>query len=977
MDMRAIRFVSVGVSLLAVLMATPVFAQQASIAGVVTDESKAVLPGVTVTVTDVARGTQVIAVSDERGQFRVPPLNPGTYKLQAELSGFATLSQDKIDLLVGQNVNVPITMKVATVSETLTVTGQSPLVDTSSTQVAGNVSPTQMQEVPLLGRNWLELSKMVPGMTANVISTYAPGVSANNWAMNLDGQMVANKTSQGLGQPHFSRDAIAEYQIVTNLYDVSQGRSEGVQMQAITKSGTNSIAGSGYGFFRSDSLNAADAVSHTVLPYQDRQYGGTVGGPLVKDKLFYFLALEAEQTPASYFDVVQALNQTFTIPDNVTQNSAMMRLDDQLSKNNRLSFRGTWSNYKNPAYMASPTNTHPSQQSFETQGSLNGLLTWSNVLSSSAVQELRVGWKQFTFSYVPEIPGLATQYNFPGLTLGPVYWMPQWHAQKFPSARYDLTLHHGSHDLKIGAEFLSAHLWDDYWNNARGQLTFTSLPNNIASLIPPGSEYNPSLWNLGGLNSIAQRFNIAIPKTDFTWVTPDPEVAGWIGDNWKVSGDVTINYGVRYDNFWYEASPPGVTTNSINITQYTAAAAPTANQYSMQPGDFGYKSGTHDNLDFGPQAGAVWNVGGSGNLTIHGGTGLYYTVYEKSITKVQILTSNLFSAQFNNNGTNPNFVLNPTGGINTYAQAITTGLPQGGAMVSDHLRSPMSWQSGVGFSKQFGANTGLTSDLVLRKTFRELETIYPNLLYNPATGYNINPSVATPNPAWGQFSYATSDGKGMYSALQSSLTRRLTKKIQGGASHTLMFVYNDTASTANNPFNYVDGEYGRSIYFQRNTLRGWVSYDLPWDFLISGTYSYGSGNPNAATISTNPFGGTVSNRLNLLTGGGAAPAITIPAGVLGQWNGPSVIASGTVIPRDALMGTNYNRMDLRLTKTFKFPGNIQAQLIGELFNVFNTANFIAFNTTLSPTNTATTALFGLPTGADVPREGQLAFRFTF
>ncbi|HUK35680.1 MAG TPA: carboxypeptidase-like regulatory domain-containing protein, partial [Vicinamibacterales bacterium] len=188
--MRALRNV-LAVSFLLVLVAMRASAQQATIAGVVTDESKAVLPGVTVTVTDIAKGTQLVAVSDARGEYRVLQLAPGTYKLQAELEGFASVVQDKISILVGQNVTVPVVMKVATVSETLTVTGQSPLVDTTSTQVAGNINPTQMQEVPLLGRNWLELSKMVPGMTANVISTYAPGVSANNWAMNLDGQMVA------------------------------------------------------------------------------------------------------------------------------------------------------------------------------------------------------------------------------------------------------------------------------------------------------------------------------------------------------------------------------------------------------------------------------------------------------------------------------------------------------------------------------------------------------------------------------------------------------------------------------------------------------------------------------------------------------------------------------------------------------------------------------------------------------------------
>ena len=151
--MRAIRSVSVGVFLFVALMAGVASAQQATIVGVITDESKAVLPGVTVTVSDMAKGTQVVAVTDARGEYRVLQLTPGEYKVQAELGGFATVVQEKITLLVGQNISIPIVLKVATLSETLTVTGQSPLVDTRSTQVSGNVNPTQMQEVPLLGRN--------------------------------------------------------------------------------------------------------------------------------------------------------------------------------------------------------------------------------------------------------------------------------------------------------------------------------------------------------------------------------------------------------------------------------------------------------------------------------------------------------------------------------------------------------------------------------------------------------------------------------------------------------------------------------------------------------------------------------------------------------------------------------------------------------------------------------------------------------
>ena len=975
--MRSIRFLPSALFALLMSMSAPVFAQQSTITGIITDESKAVLPGVTITVTNVSRGTQVVGVSDERGEYRMLQLTPGVYKLQAELQGFAGAVVEKIELLVGQNVTQSFALKVAAVTETLTVTGESPIIDTKSTQVAGNVNPTQMQEVPLLGRNWLELAKMVPGMTANVISTTNPGVSANNWAMNLDGQAVANKTSQGLGQPKFSREAIAEYQIVTNLYDVTQGGSTGVQLQAITKSGTNTVAGSAYGFFRDTKFNAADPVSGTVLPYKDQQFGGTLGGPIVKDKLHYFLSYEYERTPNTIFNTIQTLGQTSSIANTQLTNALLLRVDDQLTRNDRLSVRATYSKYTDPFYLSAPTTTHPSQASDASQGSFNVLGTWSKVISTSAVQELKIGHKHYTFAYVPLITDMASpELVFPGLTIGPVNWMPQWHAQDFTSFRYDLNLHRGSHDWKVGAEFTNARMWDDYHVLGRGQMTFTTLPADIATRIPASEAMNPAAWNLTGLNP--QRFNINYPKTSFEWVTPDPEFALWIGDTWRAKENLTINYGLRYTNYWYGATAPGITPNSIPITQYSASAAPTTNIPYMEPGDFGYKTGVHDHLDFGPQGGFAYNVGGGGDFVIRGGTGLYYTVYEKANTKNQVLTSNLFSAQFNNNPPNPNFVLDPTNGTDSYEEAILLkGVAQSGAMSNENMRMPMSWQSGLGFSKQIGPRTGVTGDLVYRKTMRELVTIFPNLFYNPATGYNVSPAVGVPNTAWGQISNRVSSGYGDYSALQTSVNRRVSNRIQGGASYTLMFNYRDTVGSANNPFDYLDGEYATSTNFQRNTLRGWTSYDLPWDTSISATYAYGSGNRFGATIATNPYGATVTNRLNLGVGGTATNAIVIPAAVLDRWLGAGVIPSGTVIPKNALEGQSYNRLDLRLTKSFRLGGSLKASFIAELFNAFNADNFTGYSNTLSPTAAATTARFGQPTSADIPRQGQFAFRVVF
>jgi hypothetical protein len=189
-----------------------------------------------------------------------------------------------------------------------------------------------------------------------------------------------------------------------------------------------------------------------------------------------------------------------------------------------------------------------------------------------------------------------------------------------------------------------------------------------------------------------------------------------------------------------------------------------------------------------------------------------------------------------------------------------------------------------------------------------------------------------------------------------------------------------SAPGANNQFNYLAGEYATSTDFQRNTVRAWLIYRLPWGFNVSISDFYGSGTRYAATIATTPYGKPGSNRLNLLPSGAPVPAMVIPANVAGRWDGPSVIGSGTVIPRDALQGLPLYKTDLRLTKDVRI-GGLKGSLIAEVYNMFNHANYGSYNTTLSPTNPAVNAVFGQPVqntaNAYIPREGQLAFRLSF
>ena len=258
--------------------------------GTVVDESRGVLPGATVTATEISTGRQSIAVT--LGGRPLPPREPAARPVQAAHRAARASRPPRspnIELLVGANATVPpIAMKVASLEETVTVSGETPLVDVRSSQVAGNIDRRQMAELPLQGRNWQELSLMVKGITANNVSN-TPGAIDDQFQLNLDGQQITQRVAgSGFGQPKVSREAIAEFQIVTNMFDITQGRSTGMQVQAISRSGTNDMRASAYGFFRDDTLNAPDPVANKVLPFQNQQVGGTLGGPIVRDKAHFF-----------------------------------------------------------------------------------------------------------------------------------------------------------------------------------------------------------------------------------------------------------------------------------------------------------------------------------------------------------------------------------------------------------------------------------------------------------------------------------------------------------------------------------------------------------------------------------------------------------------------------------------------------------------------------------------------------------------
>jgi hypothetical protein len=979
------------------------YAQNVSVVGSVTDETRSVLPGVTMTATDLETGRQFSAVTDARGEYRLLNVPAGSYKIQAELAGFATVVLARVELLVGQNATIPFTLKLAQVSETLTVLGESPLVDTSSSQVAGNVDRRQMEELPLQGRNWMELSKLVKGITLNDVSN-TPGVSRDDdFQLNLDGQQITQKVAgSGFGQPKFSREAIAEFQIVTNMFDITQGRSTGIQVQAISRSGTNKTTGSVYGFFRDDKLNAADPVANRVLPYQNQQVGGALGGPIVKDRMHYFASYEYEREPGTIVTSPSVLpGQTFTIPYKNTQKSLLARVDDQLSSRNRLTIRGSIYNLDNPLVLAS--GGHPSNAYISTQQATNVVGIWSKVVSDTKVQEVRIGYNHFDWTRTPE-PGQNTvEYDFVGLTIGKPYNYPQLFYQNNFESRYDLNIHKDAHDLKLGGEFIYVKNTGSWYIQQVGRMIFNSNPSNLNAIIPSD---DPSTWNIAAIpGSAIREFDQNFHPSDWGINVPRPTWAVWLGDTWRIGEQLTVNYGVRWDVDWGVASPPDVVLTSIPIANNAAAA--NKNIPGMMGTDFGYKDNIRDNRNVAPRVGFTYNVAGNNDLVIRGGSGLYFTTPVSNMTFSPQIYSQMVTAAFlppasGRCADGSLYVTNPACGVTTYAQARAVAPAQSPRIISPDYKNPYTWQSSIGFQKQVNQVTGVEFDVTHFNEYRDTRTIDPNLFYNPATGYNQNPAAVNgvanrPNTAYTQIAYFVSNGRRDQTQMSMALNRRFKNNFQGGATYTYMFSMNDdgnigyTSPLQNNQFDYLDGEYATSLDFQRHTLRLWTLYRLPFGVSASASYFYGSGSRYAASIAAAVYGKPGTNRLNLTAAGGPTNPIVIPTAATlangdvieigSRFDGPSTIASGATIPRDAFVGLPLHKVDVRLTKDIRLPGAAKVQVIGEVYNLFNHHNYGSYNTTLSATAPATTALFGQPqqnTGnAFVPREGQLAFRVSF
>jgi carboxypeptidase family protein/TonB-dependent receptor-like protein len=950
------------------------YAQEATLTGTVTDSTGAVLPGVTVTAVNDATGNTFTAVTDERGIYRIP-VRVGAYQITVELPGFTTVARTGLQVLVGQTASVNLQMSPSTVQETVTVTAEAPLLNVTTSSLGGNIDPQQVQGLPVYGRNWIALALLAPGSRTGAttsVTTPLPdrnGGEAREFQLNMDGQQVSNEIGTGT-QPRYSADAIAEFQFISNRFDATQGRSSGVQVNAITKSGTNQLSGLFRGNFRKSSFNAEEPVLKRVVPIDNQQYSVALGGPIVTDKLHYFGNYEYEREPrSSIWNTPYAVFNTELHGTNTIKLGGA-RGDYQLSNSVRLMGKGSWGRRLEP-FGAGAANNSPAATNTTSEHNNEGVGQLTQVLSNRAVNEVRVGYAFFNLAngnlttwsnHWQKANGINTgspRIQFTGFNVTGNANHPRHQDQTVWTFRDDFTFSYdarGRHDLRTGGEVLRRHQIQANCRNCMGLIDARNGPLPTAAQLTAWfpDPFNADTWNFAAISPLVRTYTIGIG--DFNVLLDSQKVGMWAQDDWRISDRLTLNLGLRYD-----LSLNGF-ANDVEVLPWQQAGLP------------------EDFNNIQPRTGFAYQLN---DLTvIRGGTGLYYGDTLGADFSFATGNAQISNVEYANDG-RANFALDPTNGagLPTLDQALTRfcDSPTQAANFArwqaanytgaapcltralqefrgpfDVIRVPRTWQTSIGIQRQFGGTIAVEADYVYSQGRLEKDVIdNVNLTYNPATGANYPATDRTRrvHPEWGNASMSVHTGRTAYHALLTSFRKRLSNRWQAAATYSLSGLWNaDSAPfTGLTPVPFatqpdLGGEWGWSQDDQRHRLVLNGIWEVGHGFQVGGLHYFGAGN----RLATN-YGGDLRS-----FGGGSG----------------RLRPDGSIVPKNELLGPTQNRTSIRLQQRIPLPGGMAVDGIAEVFNLFNRTNYSLGTQESQPAN------YLLPTAGEY-RTAQVGFRLSF
>jgi len=871
----------VGLAVLLVGIALPAAAQVSTgtLEVDTNDQEGLPMPGVTVRVVNTATGAQRATVSDGRGLAMIPALAPGDYNVAASLAGFAPAQQD-ITIRLGQTARVVFMMQVQ-MSETITVTGEAPIVDILKTDSSTNVTPEQIADLPVQSREFERLAFIAPGTNRERGSfrfiqnsaVIGAGGNASQTTFMVDGVEMTDQ-ALGLSRARFSMDAIREFRVVTARFDPEIGGSQGGAINVATKSGSNEVHGSVFGFYRGADLRQTGAFEESNDDFSRYQVGFTLGGPIARDKAHYFLSLEQidEQNITLFRPGGGFASQATDYPLDFDQTLALGSLDLQFGQSASGFAKIVYEKFNQVNFRVGGVSDISNGQELQ-RDNWNLAIGHTNVFGSgNSVNELRLQGGNRKY-FEPTNSDDLEEWFSSGVTLrigsnvvgdllgdGDYFELRdtfQWHMAGDRS----------THDFKVGGAWMHIDERSDIPVYQDGLLLYLT-----------DSRAFPLAYAYGDGSADVTK------KTDLFSV--------FFNDNWRPASNLTLSLGLRYD-YDTQGNNPDFDDSPL----------------------VGPRSTDTNNIQ--PRVGFSWDIGNDGKNIVRGGVGIFTGRYllVPAFTELQ------------QNGTTGRIVRQNTDG---YALCLILGIPlefcpfppldlgdlensgvpgqASATLLEDSLNAPESIQASIGYTRALG-NTGL---------YLDLEALYAkgdNEIMVRDTNWGGDSNPGSINPAWDQINTYTNDGRSEFFAaiislngtfgaghlLTSSLTWTDKKNISDDFSPVFPFGY---PSDPTDP----EGEFGRSR--GADDLRFVMSgvFRLPARFTIGTTFIYGSGQPWNRLIGYDYNGdGKNSDRLE-------------------------------GVDRNDQDGPSFKQVNLRVTWTLPVGGG-GIDIIAEAFNLFNTTNF--------------------------------------
>ena len=986
-------------------------ASEGEIEGTVIDPAGAAIPGVSLVARELETSARYRAATDERGRFHFLVLPAGTYELTLEHPGFATLIQRGIVVSVGARINLPISLHLATPSQSLEVKAEAPLVETSRSQMSFTIDGKAIDGLPVNGRNYMSFLVLSPGVIYDTSSeTPSLGGQRSLNLMLVDGVNDNNPLGGDsfLNLPHqFSLEVVQEFQVNVGGYSAELGRAANGVVSTITKSGTNEFHGDLFWYFRDQGLNATDLIRKNngdpKDPLHVHQFGAAFGGPLIKDKLFFFAAYDGQRrklqnltflnlpgnftlSPVPAVAAYQQLALDYLKPRAVSyiqtfdEDPIFAKIDWQVSPRNRLTARWNGLDFRND----NGRNSGP-QNSFEHTGdapSTNQAVDVSLVssISPSRVNELR-------FSYLDnDQRGGVNSANpqaqvFEGgqlvLTVGRVVNDPIDNYFHQFGAADTLTLSKGAHAIKFGGEVLISRSTATSAPSFSGNYRFNSLESFGRSLagtpVPqPGETYTQSFSGQGVPGVVVH------PNST--------EVSAFIQDEWRVRPSLTVNFGLRYD-IQVMAQPP-VRNPALFAARLDTSFVPL------------------DGNNFGPRLGLAWNPLSSHRLVVRGGYGIYFT-WLRGLMAARAHYQNGISVQTRTfTGASipayPNNLCGPPdpAGVSPSCPPPNAGIDSIMLISPDYVQ-PYDQHASLGTEYQLQKNLSVSASYLMVKgthlqRWRDINLSAPLAaaigIANTSTVLSyFRFSSIRPIAGFGRILALESAGNSSYNALIVQANKRFSDNFQFLAAYTMGKVIDDRPEALIfNPGSGLESALLSNPYDPWMD-RGPGAVDARQRFVASGVWrlDYANGlRPAARAI----LGGwELSGILSVQSGLPYSGLVNFDLN-----NDGNPFSDRTPgLSRDTFRLPTIVSLDPRVTRNITLVRDrVHMQLMCEAFNVFNSANVTNVRSTqysrstsalacgiagapcLVPQNTGPSA-FGAPVDTSGPRILQVAARILF